>query len=106
MATAQQIKLSKKIKPMNDKILISKAVAEEKSEGGIYLPSGAQEKPLEGIVIAVGPGALSDKNERQTMQLKEGDKILYSKYSGTEIKVEGYELLILSEKEVLAVIEG
>jgi chaperonin GroES len=106
MATAQQIKLSKKIKPMNDKILISKATAEEKSEGGIYLPSGAQEKPLEGIVIAVGPGALSDKNERQTMQLKEGDKILYSKYSGTEIKVDGYELLILSEKEVLAVIEG
>jgi len=106
MATAQQIKLSKKIKPMNDKILISKATAEEKSEGGIYLPSGAQEKPLEGIVVAVGPGALSDKNERQTMQLKEGDKILYSKYSGTEIKVDGYELLILSEKEVLAVIEG
>lgn len=106
MATAEKNKLKKKIKPMNDKVLISKATAEEKSEGGIYLPSGSQEKPLEGTVIAVGPGALSDKNERQTMQLKEGDKVLYSKYSGTEIKLEGQELLILSEKDVLAVIEG
>jgi chaperonin GroES len=106
MATAQQIKLTKKIKPMNDKILISKATAEEKSEGGIYLPSASQEKPVEGIVIAVGPGALSEKNERQPMQLKEGDRILYSKYSGTEIKVDGYDLLIISEKEALAVIES
>lgn len=105
MATAEKIKLTKKITPMNDKILVSKASAEEKSEGGIYLPSGSQEKPLEANVIAVGPGAMSDKNERQTMQLKEGDRILYSKYSGTEIKVEGHELLILSEKDVLAVIE-
>jgi chaperonin GroES len=106
MATAEQIKLSKKIKPMNDKILISKAIAEEKSEGGIYLPSASQEKPVEGIVIAVGPGALSEKNERQPMQLKEGDRILYSKYSGTEIKVDGHDLLILSEKDALAVIES
>ena len=106
MATADKIKLTKKIKPMNDKILISKASAEEKSEGGIYLPSGSQEKPLEGVVVAVGPGALSEKNERQPMQLKEGDRVLYSKYSGTEIKVEGHDLLILSEKEVLAVIEN
>ena len=105
MATATKIQLKKKIKPMNEKVLISKAAAEEKSEGGIYLPSGAQEKPLEGIVIAVGPGALNEKNERQPMQLKEGDRVLYSKYTGTEIKVEGHELLILSEKEVLAVIE-
>ena len=106
MTTATKNKLSKKIKPMNDKVLISKATAEEKSEGGIYLPSGSQEKPLEGVVVAVGPGALSDKNERQPMQLKEGDKVLYPKYSGTEIKVEGQDLLILSEKEVLAVIEA
>lgn len=106
MATADKIKLSKKIKPMNDKILISKATAEEKSEGGIYLPSASQEKPVEGIVIAVGPGALSEKNERQPMQLKEGDRILYSKYSGTEIKVDGHDLLIISEKEALAVIES
>ena len=106
MATAQQIKLTKKIKPMNDKLLVSKAAAEEKSEGGIYLPSASQEKPLEGIVLAAGPGAMSEKNERQTMQLKEGDRILYSKYSGTEIKVEGHDLLIISEKDVLAVIES
>lgn len=106
MATAEQIKLTKKIKPMNDKILVSKATADEKTEGGIYLPSASQERPLEGCVVAVGPGAMSEKNERQPMQLKEGDRILYSKFSGTEIKVEGHELLIMSEKDVLAVIEN
>jgi len=106
MPTAEKLKLTKKIKPLNDKVLVAKASAEEKSEGGIYLPSGSQEKPLEGVIIAVGPGAMNEKNERQAMQLKEGDKVLYPKYSGTEIKIEGHDLLILSEKEILAVIEA
>lgn len=105
MATAEVTKLNKKLKPLNDKLVVEKAAAEEKTEGGIYLPSGSQEKPLEGVVISVGPGALTDKNERQKMQVKEGDRILYSKYSGTELKISGKELLILSEKDVLAIIE-
>lgn len=104
MATAEKAK-AKKLKPLNDKIIIEKATAEEKTEGGIYLPSASQERPLEGIVIAVGPGPMSEKGERQALQIKEGDKVLYSKYSGTEVKVAGKELLILSEKEVLAIIE-
>ncbi len=104
MATAEKAK-SKKLKPLNDRIIVAKAEAEEKTEGGIYLPSASQEKPLEGVVIAVGPGAMSEKGERQAMQLKEGDRVLYSKYSGTEIKTGGKELLILAEKDVLAIIE-
>ncbi|MDD9898625.1 MAG: co-chaperone GroES [Candidatus Melainabacteria bacterium] len=105
MATAEK-KSSKKLKPLNDKIVVQKAEAEAKTEGGIYLPSGSQEKPLEGIVVAVGPGPRNDKGERQELQVKEGERILYSKYSGTEFKQDGKELLIISEKDVLAVIEG
>lgn len=106
MATAQANKTSKKLKPLNDKIILERAAAEEKTEGGIYLPSTSQEKPMEGIVVAVGPGALNEKNERQTMQIKEGDRVLYSKYSGTEIKQGSRELLIIAEKDILAIIEG
>lgn len=102
MATAEK---TKKLKPLNDKIIVEKAEAEEKSEGGIYLPSGSQEKPLEGIVTAVGPGPMNEKGERQELQIKEGDRVLYSKYAGTEVKMSGRELLIISEKEVLAIIE-
>jgi chaperonin GroES len=101
MATATKTKL----KPLNDKIVLQKVEAQEKSEGGIYLPSGSQEKPLEAIVVAVGPGALNEKNERQSMQVKEGDRVLYSKYSGTDIKLNGNEMLIISEKDILAIIE-
>lgn len=104
MATAQA-KASKKLKPLNDKLIVEKVEAEEKTEGGIYLPSGSQEKPQEGRVIAVGPGSLNEKGERKELQVKEGDLVLYSKYSGTEVKISGKELLIISEKDVLAIIE-
>ncbi len=104
MATAEA-KKTKKLKPLNDKLIVEKATAEQKTEGGIYLPSGSQEKPVEGIVIAVGPGNANEKGERQALQVKEGDRVLYSKYSGTEIKQDGKELLIISEKDVLAIIE-
>jgi chaperonin GroES len=103
--TAEKAKLSKKLKPLNDKVVIEKAEPETKTEGGIYLPSSSQEKPLEGIIIATGPGPLNEKNERQALQVKEGDRVLYSKYSGTEVKIEGRELLIMSEKDILAIIE-
>ncbi len=106
MATVEKNKTNKKLKPLNDKIIVEKAEAEEKTEGGIYLPSASQEKPLEGIVVAVGPGAANDKGERQALQVKEGDRVLYSKYSGTEVKCGGRELLIIAEKDVLAIIES
>ncbi len=99
-------KEAKKLRPLNDKLVVQKAEAEEKTEGGIFLPSGAQEKPIEGIVVAVGPGAPSDKGERQPMQVKEGDRVLYSKYSGTEVKISNKEFLIISEKDILAIIEA
>lgn len=99
-------KTAKKLKPLNDKLVVEKAEAEEKTEGGIFLPSGAQEKPIEGIVVAVGPGAAADKGERQPMQVKTGDRVLYSKYSGTEVKISGKEFLIISEKDILAIVEG
>ena len=104
MATAQ--KTDKKLKPLNDKIIVEKAPAEEKTEGGLYLPSSSQEKPQEGTIVAAGPGILDDKGERKPLQVKEGDKVLYSKYSGTEIKINRKELLIMSEKDVLAIIEN
>lgn len=105
MATVEAKKTTRKLKPLNDKIIVQKASAEEKTEGGIYLPSSSQEKPVEGIVLAVGPGNANEKGERQALQIKEGDRVLYSKYSGTEIKQDGKELLIISEKDVLAIIE-
>ena len=104
MATAS--KTEKKLKPLNDKIIVEKAAAEEKTEGGLYLPSSSQEKPQEGIIVAAGPGILNDKGERKELQVKAGDKVLYSKYSGTELKINNKELLIMSEKDVLAIIES
>ncbi len=99
-------KEAKKLRPLNDKLVIQKAEAEDKTEGGIFLPSGAQEKPIEGIVVAVGPGAPGEKGERQSMQVKAGDRVLYSKYSGTEVKISNKEYLIIAEKDILAIIEG
>jgi chaperonin GroES len=104
MATVQS-KTEKKLKPLNDKLIVERAQAEEKTEGGIYLPSSSQDKPQEGIVLAAGPGTLNEKGERKELQVKEGDRVLYSKYSGTELKINGKELLIMSEKDVLAIIE-
>lgn len=106
MATAEVKKSNRKLKPLNDKIVVQKAEAEQKTDGGIYLPSSSQEKPLEGIVIAVGPGSRNDKGDRVELQVKEGDRVLYSKYSGTEFKQDGKELLIIAEKDVLAIIEA
>lgn len=96
----------KKLRPLGNKLVIKKLEAKDKTEGGIYLPSGSQEKPLEGMVLAIGPGTLNEKGERQKVDLKEGDIVIYSKYAGTEIKVDNEDLLILSENEILAVVEA
>jgi len=92
-----------KIQPLADKLVIKVLeVAEEKTKSGLYVPDTAKEKPQEGEVLAVGPGALNDKGERLPMTLKVGDRVIFSKYAGTEIKLDGEEYLIMSERDVLA----
>lgn len=93
-----------KLKPLGDRVVIKRVEAEETTKGGIILTSAAKEKPQMAEVIAVGPGGFVDGKEVK-MELKVGDKILFSKYGGSEVKFEGEEYIILSEKEVLAVIE-
>jgi len=102
LATASALKLQ--LKPLADRVVVKKLEAEEKTAGGIVLPDTAKEKPQQGEVLAVGPGKLDEKGTRQPMEVKVGDKILFAKYSGTEIKIEGIEYLILSERDILAVI--
>jgi chaperonin GroES len=94
-----------RVKPLYDRVLVQRVQIDEKSAGGIIIPETAKEKPLEGIVRSVGPGKITDSGDTAPMQVQEGDKILFGKYSGTEITVQGEEHLILREDEILAVIE-
>jgi chaperonin GroES len=89
---------------MEDRILLKPMEAEQKTAGGIIIPDNAKEKPQKGEVIAVGPGKVNDKGQKIAMTLKTGDKVLYGKYSGTEITVEGQEYLIVRESDVLAIL--
>lgn len=93
-----------KLKPLGDRIVVQAAPQEEKTKGGLVLPDTVKEKPVEGIVIAVGDGKILESGERQPMDVKVNDKIIYSKYSGTEVKLDGEEYLILSERDVLAIV--
>ena len=93
------------VRPLDDRVLVKQSEAEEMTAGGIVLPDTAKEKPQRGKVIAVGPGKLLDSGERGEMCLKKGDEVFYGKYSGTEIKIEGEEYVILRETDVLAIIE-
>jgi chaperonin GroES len=93
------------IKPLQDRILVQRVEEETKTKGGIIIPDSAKEKPIEGKVIAVGNGKVKDDGNRAPMDLKEGDKILFGKYSGTEVKIEGEEYLIMREDDVLGVIQ-
>ena len=92
------------IRPLEDRIILKPMDADEKTAGGIIIPDNAKEKPQKGEVVAVGPGKASDKGEKIAMTLKTGDKVLYGKYSGTEVNVEGTDYLILRESDVLAII--
>jgi chaperonin GroES len=94
-----------KIRPLQDRILVKRVQEEERTKGGIIIPDTAKEKPVEGEVIAVGSGKVSDKGEVRPLEVKKGDRILFGKYSGTEIKIDGVEHLILREEEVLGVID-
>ena len=92
------------VKPLADRIIVKAAEPEEMTKGGIILPDTAKEKPQEGKIIAVGPGKVSDNGNIIGMTLKSGDKVLYGKYSGTEIKVDGEDVLIMRESDILAVL--
>jgi len=94
-----------KFRPLHDRVLVRRIEAEEKTKGGIIIPDTAKEKPQEGEVIAVGPGARDDSGKIQALDLKAGDRILFGKWSGTEIKLEGEDLLIMKESDVLGVLE-
>lgn len=93
-----------KIKPLHDRILVKSLEEEEKTKGGIIIPDSAKEKPMEGEVIAVGAGKVADDGKRIPMDVKAGDRVLYNKYGGTEVKIEGVEHLIMREDDVLGII--
>lgn len=94
-----------KIRPLNDKVLIKRIDAEAVTAGGIVLPDSAKEKPKRGRVQAIGDGKVLDTGERGSMQVKKGDEVLFTSYAGTEIKVDGEELIIMDESDILAVLE-
>jgi chaperonin GroES len=93
------------LKPLHDRVLIKRLDSEEKTKGGIIIPDSAKEKPLEGKVIAVGDGKHTDDGKVRPLAVKAGDKILFGKYSGTEIKVDGEEMIILREDDILAIVQ-
>ena len=92
------------IKPLADRVLIRPINPEEKKQGGIIIPDTAKEKPQEGEIIAVGPGKISESGSKVAMEVKKGDKVLYGKYSGTEVTVDGEDYLIMRESDILAII--
>jgi len=94
-----------KIRPLQDRIIVKRVEEEEKTKGGIIIPETAKEKPMEGEVIAVGTGKILENGKKQPLEVKAGDRILFGKYSGTEVKIDGVEHLIMKEDDVLGVIE-
>ena len=104
MATATAA--STKLRPLGDRVVIQPTPREETTKSGIVLPDTAKEKPQEGKILAAGPGRILDDGKRESMDVKKGDKVLYAKYAGTEFKVDGDELLIVSQKDILAIVES
>jgi len=94
-----------KFRPLGDRVLVKRVEEEERTKGGIIIPDTAKEKPQEGEVVAVGPGARDDNGKIQPLDVKAGDRILFGKWSGTEVKVDGEDLLIMKESDVLGVVE-
>jgi chaperonin GroES len=95
-----------KFRPLHDRVVVRRLEAEEKTAGGIIIPDTAQEKPMEGEVIAVGPGARDEAGKLVPLDVKEGNRILFGKWSGTEVKLDGEELLIMKESDIMGIIEG
>ncbi len=95
-----------KFRPLHDRIVVKRITAEEKTAGGIIIPDTAKEKPMEGEVIAVGPGARNEQGHLVALDVKAGDRVLFGKWSGTEVKLDGEELLIMKESDIMGIIEG
>jgi chaperonin GroES len=96
---------TKKLRPLGDRIVVQPTPREEMTKSGIVLPDTAKEKPQEGKVLAVGPGRILDDGKREAIDVSEGQRVLYAKYAGTEFKIDGEELLIISQKDILAIVE-
>jgi len=94
-----------KIRPLQDRVIVKRVKEEEKTKGGIIIPDTAKEKPVEGKVVAVGGGKVMENGKKQPLEIKKGDKILFGKYAGTEIEIEGVEHLIMREDDIIAVVE-
>ena len=94
-----------KVKPLGERVLVKRIEHEEVKKGGIIIPDTAKEKPQQGEVVAVGPGKLDEKGKRTPIDVKKGDRVLFGKYSGTEIEIDGEEYLIMQEDDILAIIE-
>ena len=93
-------------RPLHDRVVVRRLESEEKTKGGIIIPDTAKEKPQEGEIVAVGPGARDESGKVQPLDVKAGDRILFGKWSGTEVKIDGEELLIMKESDVMGIIEG
>ncbi|MQT11761.1 co-chaperone GroES [Segnochrobactrum spirostomi] len=93
-------------RPLHDRVVVRRIDAEEKTKGGIIIPDTAKEKPQEGEVVAVGPGARNEKGELVALDVKAGDRVLFGKWSGTEVKIDGQDLLIMKESDILGIVEG
>jgi chaperonin GroES len=104
--TALATATATKLRPLGDRVVIQPTPREEMTKSGIVLPDTAKEKPQEGKILSAGPGRLTDEGKREPMDVKEGDIVLYAKYAGTEFKIEGDELLIVSQKDILAIVES
>jgi len=94
-----------KFRPLHDRVVVRRIESDQKTKGGIIIPDTAQEKPQEGEVVAVGPGARNEKGEIVALDVKKGDRILFGKWSGTEVKLDGEELLIMNESDIMAVLD-
>ena len=95
-----------KFRPLHDRVVVKRVNAEEKTSGGIIIPDTAKEKPMEGEVVAVGPGARNEQGQIVALDVKAGDRVLFGKWSGTEVKIDGEELLIMKESDIMGIIEG
>ncbi len=94
-----------KFRPLHDRVVVRRITAEEKTAGGIIIPDTAKEKPMEGEIIAAGPGARNEQGQLVALDVKAGDRILFGKWSGTEVKIDGEELLIMKESDIMGIIE-
>src|SRR6476660_1130042 len=98
--------MATKIRTVGDRVVVRPSAKEEMTSSGLIIPDTAKEKPQEGTVVAVGAGKLTDKGDRQPLEVKEGDKVLFAKYGGTEFKLDGEDMLVLRESDILAILQG